>query len=663
MSRAVFFSTSGVLKIRTLVGDAPVDEDLVEGAEKHASQKHLGYMKYAAEVLCDEKMTLYWSCMVHVPTPTESYFNRLMGEQKIVERRPAIILSWSAVWPEVLASQLLHVLQPGFMRESGLLRASQKGVQCVGQAAGKAWEVCYRFVGEQVRSYLLWQTPPWSLLSLLRYTGDELATHMQRLKHEYETVTEMERASATNVAMQSYLSELALLRSQWLREVWLRLEELLGKHRKCLVSFRNIWDEIDSNFSRETGETSWQPDGAVTSILTQWLHSIWTSLPVEHGFRDIRIAERGSRNKDISESSMWHRVSYGPVLGSWGVELPNTGAQPQRLASELVGWNADKEVKSTVPEIWWHDFVGRVDWKSSTSTGYRDSLVQWAVMKRHGRDWPKISHAWLSVLATPGTLLCSTASRQAGVKLVLHSCSRGYVAWKCTWKKESKRITLSPDPEKAIEVDAVTDIKTYRLCAVDVVVPECIDGNMQEMQLGIKMRDDGQSMLKFHAAEGFKTLTPPQMHELAVHLKLDAPKGRPAAHESQLVELLVRESFGRDKCTDEQLKMALSRRGLLPDEDLAGDIAVDADRPPDSDIDDIEPDAEENEEIKEAWAERAKLQESRKQKSMSGDDMFKRVWQSEKDKGVTASASVEPVTGQSASSSTDAPPASSKPTR
>eukprot|EP00971_Amphidinium_carterae_P335292 6471064-Amphidinium_carterae.4 len=399
-------------------------------------------------------------------------------------------------------------------------------------------------------------------------------------------------------------------------------------------------------------------------MLNQWLHCIWTSLPVEHAFKDIRVVERGSRNKDISESSMWHQVSYGQVLSTWGVELPDTSALPQRHASELAGWNSDKEVPLSVPELWWQDFVGRKDWKSTTSTGYRDALVQWAVLKRHGRDWTKLSNAWLSVLATPGTLLCSTSSGQTGVKLVLHSCNRGFIAWRCTWKKESKTITLNPDAERAIDVDAVTDIKTFRLCSVDVLVPECVDGTMQAMQLALKMRDEGTSMLKFHAADGFKSLTASQLHELAVHLKLGAPKGRPAAHETELVTLLVKEAFGRAKCTDEQVQVALNKRGLLPDEDLANAVKVTPEGPlDDSDNDDMEPDVDEDEEIKEAWAEKSRILEARKQKCMTGDEAFLKVWQSEVEKGLHKLVGAQPLHGQSASSSSHAPSESVKPAR
>eukprot|EP00971_Amphidinium_carterae_P161755 3206590-Amphidinium_carterae.1 len=199
--------------------------DEVEKVDKEFRAKRMGILRYCCELLALDVPCCLYHGMCLLPVPIERWFEELLGSVKTRRGQQFFTESVSKGSWGFVVPQLLYPLSSEFADQLWASEAmlNTKSIESV---LGKLWHLNLHFVGELILSLTLYRVPPFGFIRLLSADGAEVEEEMRVLKRTWELLLSIESRACTDPEVKSYLHHLALNSHVWVREMFVRLEEL-----------------------------------------------------------------------------------------------------------------------------------------------------------------------------------------------------------------------------------------------------------------------------------------------------------------------------------------------------------------------------------------------------------------------------------------------------
>jgi hypothetical protein len=135
-------------------------------------------------------------------------------------------------------------------------------------------------------------------------------------------------------------------------------------------------------------------------------------------------------------------------------------------------------------------------WATHDAVGLKSAALMWRLNEVTQGDFHRAAGAFLSLLATPGTLV-SKADGKA--MMVLAATAHGMVTYRLPLAKDVL-LRFGPAADKRIEYQAVLEHEAWRVCEVDMLLPRSA-GNATNA-IGMKFAGKGSSLLTHAARRG-----------------------------------------------------------------------------------------------------------------------------------------------------------------
>eukprot|EP00971_Amphidinium_carterae_P328761 6460802-Amphidinium_carterae.3 len=165
--------------------------------------------------------------MCAMTVPIEKRFFESMADLKSSSRRVGWVADRASggSWVDIHET-LCWPSTSEFLVEACLQSCLQGREEDMRGVYDKTWQLCQTFSGQLACSALMWRTPPWSFLGLLAESADSRAACVARLQSEYRTLMEVESIALENPGAVEWLRELHVGEQVFVREIFVRLEEL-----------------------------------------------------------------------------------------------------------------------------------------------------------------------------------------------------------------------------------------------------------------------------------------------------------------------------------------------------------------------------------------------------------------------------------------------------
>lgn len=196
-----------------------------------------------------------------------------------------------------------------------------------------------------------------------------------------------------------------------------------------------------------------------------------------------------------------------------------------------------------------------VRWHIQSAASLAGAGLQWACASACGGGWPRMSKAWLSLLAHPGLLLIQKGTNQT--KLVLKVSAFGLVLLR-TPIAPNKSVSVAAIGAKALSFEVIDDPSPYRVAEVDLVSPgEFEQATSGGMVATLKPRS-ATTLLKFAAKKGFRNFGSQQLKRLAMELGVIGVKQ--SSSEAAVLEAVVKHVLQEEATPEAMEAAAVSRQ-------------------------------------------------------------------------------------------------------
>ena len=358
---------------------------------------------------------------------------------------------------------------------------------------------------------------------------------------EWQCMQVLERHAVENSTAMCSQEYVLVPKQVFCRETYLRLEE---------VSFKHV-------------PSSLQED------LQQFSQAHLSSLAVECLWNDARKKASLNRAGQLNPVSLWHAaVRETRTMEEFdrpNIPITSSGraAAPPKLPRSVCEGDREGCTLSQDQLDWLCS--EKADWANVNGDGVKKSAAAWRLLLHSKGEWEAMANSWLSLLATPGTVILQRDV--PGACLVLKVVEHSMLLWRCSVAiAERRQVKFGPLSENSFEFRPVLKLGGWRVAEAELALHAGSPGVASTMALEVRFKSQGTSLMKHAATRGFKNLTQVQLRRLAGHplVNLTLPK---RGDEKQLVEALVRRALGPET-TEQQVTEAMHARKHLA---FAGD--------------------------------------------------------------------------------------------
>eukprot|EP00971_Amphidinium_carterae_P167340 3315820-Amphidinium_carterae.1 len=386
-------------------------------------------------------------------------------------------------------------------------------------------------LGERLLRGLQWQYGmPYALAALVCDDTSVEAAALARFERWWRVLQQLELDASSSSTCRALLSELLWPAQHWYRHILVGLQETAFKHVPS-----DIRGEIEN-----------------------WLSCFQTTVPDELVFQHLRRMETASQGHKLSRERRWMGMAASPVLSDHDRNPLGFAVGDCQGLQSGVRWPSSHfeaeagKAESSLPEIESLTATSPT-WRSPSADAFRQNHLAWlALLRAEKKGVEALNKLWLSLLATPGTVVQRQREDGSYVSgVVVWSCEWGMLLWRLDAVKgtDGKRYYMlatgiAPEPWQFQHVENERQWTSARLTPLhpadsrSVLPSSATTGAVVAFALSDRM-----PLLEACAKTGFRKglkrlgWTVLQLRKLISHLKLEFDKDRPRP--TRLRDMLV----------------------------------------------------------------------------------------------------------------------------
>eukprot|EP00971_Amphidinium_carterae_P161756 3206590-Amphidinium_carterae.2 len=368
-------------------------------------------------------------------------------------------------------------------------------------------------------------------------------------------------------------------------------------------------------------------------------------------FNVCRRVQKESAGNSLTRTAAYYHAGDPSFLSDYDRVVPPVSTSVRQKSAQLPEWDADaRTTECSIEEPFLSDLMAAPTWNTLTPQTLKMCGLQWQVLSSSGSSWEKVKGSWQNLLLKRGMLISGHEAGNTGMVLVLGACLYGFVGWRVTGNRDTKRLKIQSELNRGLIYDGITDASLWHEARVSCSRIE-VEGK-RGMQL---TRGHSRTLLRSSALRGFDTLSTKQLQQVADDLKVENRPASRTASEIDIATCVIRHALG-EECTDALLKSALACRKLEDPAEQHLDIAVVVGNAPEDPDEDTDEEGYLDDEVILAWNARRLEKAALKQNAEQDPALYERHWKEAQNAGrILVHTSGDHSGSAASSSSTSAP--------
>lgn len=311
-----------------------------------------------------------------------------------------------------LCKMMQHLCSKSFAQKLGFIDA-------LGHADGKAvtnekvaravWRLAKASTSAMSLTNLTYTAlPPLCFLNLVHPNAEVVEAWMPRIKHMWEILLELEKASLKSTACEKWVTSLRFPREQYVRSIFVQLAE---------VDFAHV-------------------PAAVFQELTEFLRAPKSTLLIENCGNLCRRVEKKTGCGKCSPLMAWTRMANSTLLDEFELSKVQVTTAAACAGPEMIKqgvFEASPNDSSLSDEQFETLHVKKATWPAQDALARRMAAFHWWSAELHQGNWEQMQPLIWSKLMMPGVLAIRDGDPQG--YFVLMSTTMAFLAWRVEQSK------------------------------------------------------------------------------------------------------------------------------------------------------------------------------------------------------------------------------------